>query len=110
VTSPPSRCLVELVLSASEFGPHAEPALRRLQAALEIPHQPGPVLRTGMAVTQEFGKLDITVRAVVAADDLMEAANLAAEHLRHAIDAVECGGGGVGHSAFREQSVRASWT
>lgn len=101
-----STCLVELVLSAGEFGPQAEPALRRLRAALEVdqPAEQGPVLRTGMAITQEFGKLDITLRALVSAADLMAAAALGAAHLRSAVAAVEHG------EALREQSVRASWT
>ena len=94
------------MLSTSEFGPQAEPALRRLRTALEAPAQAGAILRTGMAVTQEFGKLDITVRALVSAADLVQAATLGAEHLRLAIDAVEQ----AEHPAFQEQSVRASWS
>lgn len=101
-----SACLVEIVLSAGEFGPQAEPALRMLRAVLEVPHQQGPILGTGMAVTQEFGKLDITVRALVSAGDLVQGAALGAEHLRLAIDAVER----EQHPAFQEQSVRASWS
>lgn len=104
-----ASCLVELVLSAGEFGPQAEPALRQLRAALEVDLTDAPaggqILRTGMAVTQEFGKLDITVRALVSAGDLVEAATLGAEHLRAAIDAAQQPDG-----SFQEQSVRASWT
>lgn len=106
----PAACLVELVLSAGEFGPQAEPALRELRAALERApsDDPASILRTGMAVTQEFGKLDITVRALVSAADLLEATALGAGHLRAAIGTVL---GGDGASAvFHEQSVRASWT
>jgi hypothetical protein len=116
-----STCLVELVLSAGEFGPQAEPALRRLRAALEaehpepvsvegVPAGPGPVLRTGMAVTQEFGKLDITLRALVTAADLLAGATLGAAHLRAAVAGVEQGGSPDFRADFREQSVRASWT
>jgi len=112
-----STCLVELVLSAGEFGPQAEPALRRLRAVLEreqpepggtgdLDATPGPVLRTGMAVTQEFGKLDITLRALVTAADLLTATGLGAAHLRAAVAAVEQGA----TTGFQEQSVRASWT
>lgn len=99
-------CLVELVLSAGEFGPQAEPALKRLRALLEVPHQHGPILRTGMAVTQEFGKLDITVRALVSAADLVQGAALGTQHLREAIGTLALGE----YPAFQEQSVRASWT
>ena len=99
-------CLVELVLSAGEFGPQAEPALRRLRDLLEVPHQHGPILDTGMAVTQEFGKLDVTVRALVSAVDLVEGAALGTKHLRQAIGTLALGA----HPAFQEQSVRASWT
>lgn len=108
-------CLVELVLSAGEFGPQAEPALRELRAALEVDHgvpeggHPSSVLRTGMAVTQEFGKLDITLRAVVSADDLVSGAALGAGHLRRAVDAVQ-EPGVLGARSFTEQSVRAAWT
>lgn len=103
-----AACLVELVLSAGEFGPQAEPALRRLRAALELPAQPegSEILRTGMAVTQEFGKLDITVRALVRAEDLMTAAGVGTRHLRAAIGTAS----GPGNRTFQEQSVRASWT
>ena len=96
-------------MSVGEFGPKAEPALQQLRAALELaPEQSsGPILRTGMAVTQEFGKLDITVRALVSADDLMRAAVLGAEHLREAVGGVERDGD---LQTFQEQSVRASWT
>lgn len=105
-----ASCLVELVLSAGEFGPQAEPALRQLRAALELAPEraTGPILRTGMAVTQDFGRLDITVRALVSADDLVHAATLGAEYLRAAIGAAENAASEV-HS-FQEQSVRASWT
>jgi hypothetical protein len=96
-------CLVELVLSAGEFGPHAEPALKALRAALDGGPGDGQVLRTGVAVTQEFGKLDITLRAVVSAPDLVSGAALGTEHLRQAVAAVDRPG-------FQEQSVRASWT
>lgn len=102
-----TSCLVELVLSAGEFGPQAEPALRELRAALEVEHPErgsGPVLRTGMAVTQEFGKLDVTLRALVTAGDLVSGAALGAEHLRRAVAALPRAAG------FQEQSVRASWT
>lgn len=103
-----STCLVELVLSAGEFGPQAEPALRELRAALEVEHPElaatEPVRRTGMAVTQEFGKLDITLRALVSADDLVEGTSLGAAHLRAAVAALSVA------AAFQEQSVRAAWT
>jgi hypothetical protein len=99
---------VELVLSAGEFGPQAEPALRELRAALELERPElaasEPVLRTGMAVTQEFGKLDITLRALVTTGDLVSGAALGAGHLRRAVEALS------GGAAFQEQSVRASWT
>lgn len=100
-----ATCLVELVLSAGEFGPQAEPALRLLRAALEAstPEAASPILRTGMAVTQEFGKLDITLRALVSTADLVQGALLGAAHLRSAM-------GGPGTGAFQEQSVRASWS
>jgi hypothetical protein len=110
-TAGTASCLVELVLSAGEFGPMAEPALRRLRAALELAPEPpssdAAILRTGLAVTQEFGKLDITVRALVSSDDLLLAASLGAAHLRTAICSAEIAGEPV---AFQEQSVRASWT
>lgn len=107
-----STCLVELVLSAGEFGPQAEPALRQLRAALEA-HQPedeaGAILRTGMAVTQEFGKLDITLRALVSTGDLLQGALLGAEHLRAAVAGLREATSPQG-PAFVEQSVRASWS
>jgi hypothetical protein len=107
-----STCLVELVLSAGEFGPQAEPALRQLRAALEA-HQPvdesGTIMRTGMAVTQEFGKLDITLRALVSSGDLLQGALLGAEHLRLAVAALRDVAEPSG-AAFTEQSVRASWS
>lgn len=122
----PGTCLVELVLSAGEFGPQAEPALRRLRAALEA-RQPdtgaagdladGPILRIGMAVTQEFGKLDITLRALVRAGDLVQGALLGAEHLRTAVSGLSGGHdpdspspSAGGAASFQEQSVRASWS
>ena len=110
----PTTCLVELVLSAGEFGPQAEPALRELRAALEGERigADGPVLRTGMAVTQEFGKLDITLRALVSSGDLVTGTALGAAHLRRAVDALrEPGHAAAAVSApFHEQSVRAAWT
>lgn len=135
---PPARvatCLVELVLSAGEFGPQAEPALRQLRAALER-HQPvvggdasgdspsrcdeppvdyesGTILRTGMAVTQEFGKLDVTLRALVSTRDLIQGATVGAEHLRAAIGGLRAGTeaeGPLDGLPFLEQSVRASWS
>jgi hypothetical protein len=113
-TAAASTCLVELVLSAGEFGPQAEPALRELRAALEGEHggAEGPVLRTGMAVTQEFGKLDITLRAVVSSGDLVTGAALGAGHLRRAVDALREPGRAAeaGTALFQEQSVRAAWT
>ena len=58
-----------------------------------------------MAVTQEFGKLDITLRALVTAGDLVSGAALGAEHLRRAVR-----GPAPRSGPFQEQSVRASWT
>lgn len=107
-------CLIELVVSAGEFGPQAEPALRQLRSALEAGQQlpaeglTGPILRTGMAVTQEFGKLDITLRALVSTDDLLQGALLGAQHLRDVVDQVERAEGLP--ASFQEQSVRASWS
>ena len=117
-TAETSTCLVELVLSAGEFGPQAEPALRELRAALEAYQDQtsapdgsalSPILRTGMAVTQEFGKLDITLRALVSTDDLLLGARLGAEHLRGAVTALDDGDRSL-PASFQEQSVRASWS
>jgi hypothetical protein len=103
---------VELVLSAGEFGPQAEPALRRLRAVLEADQAAsdgaaGDILRTGMAVTQEFGKLDITLRALVSTGDLVQGALLGAAHLRGAVERLTADGSAA---VFQEQSVRASWS
>lgn len=74
--------LIELVLEVD--GPvHAvEPLMRGLRQRLERVADRGEARQVGTVVSQEFGRLTCTVRAVVDDDDLLQSAQLALRGIR----------------------------
>ena len=99
--------MVELVVEVRGPPFDSEPAVREMRRALEASVVSN--VRLGMAVAQEFGRLCVTLRALVQSADLLDAARLGAPALREVLTDTSARFAGRG-VRLDEVSLHTSWS
>lgn len=103
----PSGCLVELVLAVHGPAFLTEPAVRMLRRTVDEAEVLPPFRQFGGSTSQELGNLCVTLRCLVDAVDLLEAAELCGQRLRSLV--LETAPGIDPAVSLVEHSVRAIW-